>query len=1095
MKKTALLFTILMLSLVHGQAQRNRGTATPAPHEKMTAGTFSGLQWREVGPSLASGRVADFAVHPDNPAVYYIAVASGGVWKTENAGTTFTPLFDGEGSYSIGCVVLDPNNPNVVWVGSGENNNQRSVAYGDGVYKSLDGGKSWKNMGLKASEHIGTIAIDPRDSRTVYVAAYGPLWSEGGERGIYKTTDGGDTWERVLHVSDYTGFNEVHLDPRNPDVLYATAHQRMRKVWTYIGGGPESAIYKSEDAGKTWRKIMSGLPGGELGRIGMDVSPVNPDVLYAIVEGPNGKGGFYKSTDRGESWEKQSGRSTSGNYYQEIICDPVDVNTIYSMDTWGAKSTDGGKSWGRIGNKHRHVDDHAFWVNPTNTNHQLIGCDGGIYESFDNGANWEFKANFPITQFYKVVTDNATPFYYIYGGTQDNNSIGGPSRTVSGAGIVNADWFMTNPGDGFESAVDPENPNIVYAQSQYGWLFRYDKVSGERLLIKPQEPAGEAYRWNWDAPLLISPHSPTRLYFAANKVFRSDDRGSTWQVISPDLSRQLDRNRLEVMGRVWGVDAVAKNQSTSIYGNIVALSESPKQENLLYAGTDDGLVHVRENAGGNWRKIEQFPGVPERTYVNMLLASQHDAGTVYAAFNNHKNGDFKPYLLKSTDKGATWTSIAGNLPERGSVYAIAEDHVNKNLLFAGTEFGIYFTTDGGNHWVKLGAGLPTIAIRDIDIQKRENDLVVATFGRGFYVLDDYSPLREVKTAMLDKEAHIFPVKDSWMFVESNPFGFRGVGFQGSNYYAAPNPPVGATFTYYLKEPIRSRRDQRRELEKDRMKNNEPLYYPTMDDLRAEDDESSPYLLFTITDGNGEVVRRMRASAGGTGVKRITWDFRYASTAPAEIGSGGEGEYFEDPDAGRLAMPGTYYVSMAKVVDDSLITLTDRQPFTIKLLGMTTLQETDRAAVLAFQTKVAELRRAAAGARNFTNELGKRIQYLQAATFAANADVFALQQKLGALDQQLKNLKRRLNGDSSLSRREFEAEPGIADRVELIVYGLWRSTSAPTTSMQEQYDIAAGLFQNILNELATFDKELATIEQQLEAAGAPYTPGRLPVWKK
>ena len=662
--------------------------------------SYSALKFRAVGPALTSGRVVDIAVHPEKPTTYYVAAAAGGVWKTENSGTSFSPIFDGEGSYSIGCVALNPSNLNEVWVGSGENNNQRSVAYGDGVYKSQDGGKSWKNMGLKNSEHIGMIKFHPNDPQTVYVAAVGPLWSAGGDRGLYKTTNGGESWKRILEIDEHTGVHEIHIDPRNPDVMYAAAHQRRRHVWTYISGGPSSAIYKSEDGGVTWNVLENGIPKGDKGRIGMAMAPSNPDVLYAMVEGTEKTEGFFRSTDRGASWSKLNKYNTSGNYYTELYVDPLNSEKIFSMDTWCHMSLDGGKTWNKINEKYKHVDNHCMWINPENTDHYIMGCDGGLYTSFDDAKSWSFHANLPITQFYKVAVDQDAPFYNIYGGTQDNFSIGGPSRTNSTSGIVNADWFITKGGDGFESQVDPTDPNIVYAQSQYGWLVRFDKRSGEKVDIKPQPGKGEAaFRWNWDAPLLISPHNPNRLYFCANKVFRSDDRGDNWTTISGDLSRQLDRNKLEVMDRVWSVDAVAKNKSTSIYGQIVAFDESPKKEGLLYIGTDDGLIHVSKDGGKTWTKKDGFPGIPARTYVNSLTASRYDENTVFATFNNHKQGDFKPYILKSTDAGSSWTSISGNLPERGSVYDLVQDNIDAKLLFAGTEFGCFFSQDGG---AKLG---------------------------------------------------------------------------------------------------------------------------------------------------------------------------------------------------------------------------------------------------------------------------------------------------------------------------------------------------------------------------------------------------------
>ncbi len=819
MNKTFIVLLIAGALFSSSLSAEKKNEASTVKNDPWKTETFNGLSFRSIGPALTSGRVVDFAVDPKNANRYFVAVACGGVWKTENAGTTYEPLFDGEGSYSIGCVEIDPGNSNVIWVGSGENNNQRSVAYGDGVYKSEDGGKSWNNMGLKNSEHIGMIAIDPNNSNTVYIAAYGPLWSAGGDRGIYKTTDGGKTWSQILNVSENTGFNEIHIDPRNSNVLYATAHQRRRLLFTYVNGGPESNLYKSTDGGATWDILSNGLPTGvDRGRIGLSISPVNPDYLFAIIEAGDKKGGVYRSTDRGASWEKQCDNTTSGNYYQEIFCDPKDLNKVYYVDFWVMISKDGGKSFEKIGEKYKHVDNHVLWINPSDTRQLMAGCDGGIYVTRDDGANWEFKANFPVTQFYKVTTDNALPFYNVYGGTQDNNSLGGPSRTKSSNGITNADWFITMEGDGFESQVDPENPDIVYPQYQYGGLGRFDKKSGEVIDIRPVEGENEpAYRWNWDAPLVISKHKHTRLYFAANKLFRSDDMGNTWQIISGDLTRQIDRNKLPVMGKVWSMDALSKNGSTDIFGNIVSIAESKFDENHLVVGTDDGLIHVTTDGGKNWTKIDNISGAPKQTYVNQIIASQNDKNVFYATFNHHRYGDFKPYIFKSGDGGKSWAAIQGNLPERGSVYTIAEDHVNPNLLFTGTEFGIYFTIDGGTSWTQLKNGLPTVAVRDIEIQKRENDLVLATFGRGFYILDDYSPLRNLKKDDLKKEAWIAPIKDSWLFNESRLWGAPLKGFQGEAFYSAPNPKVGAVFTYYLNEDLKSLKEKRKAIEKEKIK--------------------------------------------------------------------------------------------------------------------------------------------------------------------------------------------------------------------------------------------------------------------------------------
>ena len=866
-------------------------------NDTIKSSVVSGLKFRSIGPAFTSGRIADFAVNPDNPSEYYVAVASGNVWKTTNNGTTFKPVFDNYGSYSIGCVAMDPNNPNVVWVGTGENNHQRALGYGDGVYKSVDGGKSFKNMGLKDSRQIGMIAIDPRDSDVVFVAAEGSVWGPGGDRGLYKTTDGGKNWKKVLEISENTGVNNVIMDPRDPDVMYATSEQRRRHVFTKIGGGPESGIWKSTDGGENWRELKKGLPGGDVGGIGIAISPVKPDYIYAIIEAAGESGGFFRSTDRGESWSKRSSHHASGQYYNEIYCDPKDVDKVYSMETVSKVTLDGGKSWERIGLSNRHVDDHALWINPEDTEHFMIGGDGGVYETFDGGKNYFHKSNLPVTQFYRVNVDNTEPFYWVYGGTQDNSSLGGPSQNLTRQGVTSGEWIVTLGGDGFWQAIDPENPDIVYSEYQYGNVYRYDKKSGEGLKIKPRPRKGEkTYKWNWNTPFIISPHSNTRLYMAANKVFRSDDRGNSWEVISDDITTQTDRNTWPVMGKYWSIDAVAKDVSTSLWGTSVSIAESPVKEDLLYVGTDDGVIAITEDAGENWRKKMTFPDVPEYTYVSDILPDRFDENVVYASFDNRKRDDFKPYILKSTDKGQSWESIAGNLPENGTVHTIVQDFKNKDLLFVGTEFGVFFSIDGGKIWTQMKSGIPTIAVRDIAIQERESDLVLATFGRGFYILDDYSPLRELSPELLEKEAYIFPVKDALMFIQQ-----RGKYGQGADFYTADNPEFGATFTYYVKEKPKTLKQIRQKKEKELIKEKKPVPMPSTEALRAEESEIKPHLIFVITDVDGKEVRRITTSSK-TGINRINWDLRYSGTGPVSVSND---KYNPTKDAGGslLAMPG------------------------------------------------------------------------------------------------------------------------------------------------------------------------------------------------
>ena len=1058
--------------------------------------TFNGLTFRCIGTAKTSGRVVDIAVNPNNPNEYYVAAASGGVWKTTNRGITYTPVFDSEGSYSIGCVRIDPNNSNVIWVGTGENNNQRSVAYGDGLYKSEDGGKSWKNMGLKNSEHIGMIVIDSKNSDIVYVAAYGPLWSAGGDRGIYKTMDGGKTWKPVLSISENTGFNEIHMDPRNSDVLYATAHQRRRQVYTYISGGPESNIYKSVDGGVTWDTLKKGLPEVDKGRIGLAISPANPDYIYAIIEASDKKGGVFRSTNRGASWEKMSDNVTAGNYYQEIFCDPKDADKVFYVDFWVMVSKDGGKTFSKIGEKYKHVDNHALWIDDKDTKHLLVGCDGGVYETYDFGVNWEFKANLPITQFYKVAVDNSFPFYWVYGGTQDNNSLGVPSRTISASGISNADWIFTLGGDGYETQIDPENPDIIYPQYQYGGLSRFDKKSGEVIDIRPVEDEKEpALRWNWDAPLLISSHKHTRLYCGANKLFRTDDMGNSWTAISGDLSRQVDRNKFPVMGRVWSMDAVAKNSSTDFYGQLVSIAESYFDENYLVVGTDDGLIQVTKDGGKSWSKVDNIAGVPERTYVNQIIASQHDKNVFYATFNHHRYGNFKPYVYKSSDGGMTWSPIQGNLPERGSVYTIAEDHVKKDLLFAGTEFGVFFTIDGGKKWTQLKGGLPTIAVRDIAIQKRENDLVLATFGRGYYILDDYTPLRNIMKDDLSKEAFITPIKDSWMFIESNTAtGGAQKGHQGESYYSAPNPKLGSVFTYYLKENLKTMKEKRQEMEKEKIKKSEPIYYPSADSIRLEDQYPDPYLLFTITDDAGSVVRKIKTAAK-KGLSRIVWDMRYASPGPVNFNTPDPTNQYDVPETGHLAMAGTYKVSLSKFEDGKIIELVSSQPFVIKSLNASSLPAPDAKALDAFCKKVSDLRRATGAADKYHDELANKIKFIKSAIIDAQLPQDAITQQVHEVERRLTAVDIKLNGDVSLSKREFETLPSITGRIGAIEGSLWTATSAPTQTAINSFDIASKQFAALLPELKSIDEEIKKVEARLEKDKAPFTPGRMPQWTK
>jgi photosystem II stability/assembly factor-like uncharacterized protein len=1050
---------------------------------------LASLPFRSLGPALTSGRVGDIAVDSRRPDTWYVAAASGGVWKTVNAGTTWTPIFDGEASFSIGCITLDPQNASTVWVGTGENNSQRSVAYGDGVYRSLDGGKNWEHLGLKASEHIAKILVDPRNSQVVFVACQGPLWKEGGDRGLYKSTDGGRSWKAVLTVDSHTGVTDVVMDPRNPDVLIAATYQRRRHVWGMLNGGPGSGLHKSTDGGLTWTRLKEGLPKEDLGRIGLAIPAGEPDTVYATIEAANKAGGFFRSLDGGQTWERRNEQvSGAAQYYQELFCDPKDPKRIYSMDTWMQVSEDAGKTWRRVGEKVKHVDNHALWIDPANTEHLVSGCDGGVYESRDRGATWDFKTNLPIIQYYRVAVDNARPFYSVYGGTQDNFSMGGPSRTRNLHGSTGFDWYVTQGGDGFYSQVDPDDPDTVYSESQYGVLVRFDRRTGEQVEIQPKPaPGEEPYKWNWDSPLMISPHNGKRLYFAAQKLFRSDDRGNSWTAVSPDLTRKIDRSRLKIMDKVWSVDAVARNVSTSFFGNIVAFNESPLAEGLLYVGTDDGLIQVSEDAGKAWRKVDRFPGVPDLTYVSCLTASPHQKDTVYAAFDNHKTGDFRPHLLRSRNRGRSWESISGDLPGRGSVYTLREDPAREGLLYCGTEFGLFFSLDAGKNWSKF-KDLPTIAVKDLAIQAREGDLVAATFGRGFYILDDLTPLREARAELLDREAHLFGLRPALAYVPAVPLGGPGKSFQGDALFLSPNPPFGAVFTYHVKVEPQTLKQQRRDKEKEALKAAQDPVTPSWEALRVEDRELPPAVVLTISTANGQVVRRLMDKPG-KGLHRIAWDLRLQSPAPIRLQEPTERDPWDNGPTGALAVPGRYQASLAFQVDGVMKPVAGPVAFEVKPLDAERLSPAQWSEFSAFCTRMGEAQRRGMGASERLAEAQKRLDVVQKALLETPAVADARLGQGRKLHDELKDLRDLLSGDATVAARQEPTLPGLLDRIEAVTGSVWGTTQLPTATQRQNLAWAEAGLEAAATRLEQALAQLKDLEDALEAAKAPYTPGR------
>lgn len=1084
---------VLAAALVTGSLFPFTGNASALAEADSDGHPATALSFRAIGPAHPSGRISELVVHPESPAHWYVATASGGLWETRNGGTTWAPLFDDQGVYAFGALAMDPSHPQRLWAGTGENNTQRSVAAGDGVYLSRDAGRSWQRAGLEDSAHIGRIWVDPANGDHVLVAAQGPLWNSGGDRGLYRTRDSGRSWEPILQIDEHTGVNDFMVDPRDPRVIVAASYQRRRHVWTMINGGPGSGIHRSIDGGESWEPVTAGLPKGLMGRIGLAAAPSDPGRLYAIIEAQDDERGLYRSDDFGQNWYKQSDYSpTAPFYYNEIFVDPQDADRVYAVDTYTQVSEDAGKTFSALGNADgaRHVDDHALWIDPKNTAHLLIGGDGGIYESWDRGSTWRHFDNLPIVQFYRVQPDNAWPFYNVCGGTQDNNSLCGPSRTSTVHGITNSDWWVILGGDGYEAKIDPEDPDTIYTQYQYGGLARYDRRSQQRVFIAPVAPAGEpAYKFNWNTPLLISPHDRKRLYYAAERVFRSDDRGDSWEVISPDLTRQLDRNSLEVMGLRWSDNAIALHDGTSKYGSIIGLHESPLQEGLLYVGTDDGLIQVTEDGGGSWRAADSFPGVPERSLVEDVHASAHDVDTAYAVMDNHKRGDNRPYVLKSENRGRSWQLISGDLPE-ATVHTITEDPVDPDLLFVGTESGVFVTTDGGGHWQPLKAGLPPIAVRDLEIQAREHDLVVGTFGRGVYILDDFSPLRGDAETLAASEATLFPIRDALRYLPGDKWGGSRNQHHGNGWWQADNPPFGALITYYLRDGYRPARERRREAETERLRDGEDTPFPDWDTLYTEDREEEPQLVVTVRDSKGALVRRFTAPAT-QGLHRVAWDLRYRPVGKARPEAPPPEEESDKLTQGPMVLPGSYRVSLHARVEGELRAIAEPQSVLVQAYSLNPEAADDPATVLAFQQRTAELVEAVEAAGEVLARIDEELVLLDGALRDAPRADETLRQALRDLRDQRAELDRRLHGDRTLRSRNAAAPHSIENRARQIIFMGWGSEAPVGGQQREQFAIAERQLAALLPELERLEDATQRLAAEAEDAGAPWTPGRLP----
>ncbi|HWP31623.1 MAG TPA: hypothetical protein VNK96_07875 [Fimbriimonadales bacterium] len=754
------------------------------------------IRFRSIGPASMSGRIADIDVDPKNLWTVYVATASGGVWKTTNNGITWRPIFDDGGSGSIGDVTVSLADNNIVWVGTGENSNRNSVGWGDGVYKSTDGGKTWTNMGLKETEQIARIITHPKDPNIVWVAAIGPLWSASEHRGVFMTEDGGKTWTKVLYVDENTGASDLIIDPKNPKVLYAGMYERRRFPWTFYSGGKNGGVFKSTDGGKTWKKLTNGLPKGMTGKIGLTIFPKNPKIVYAVIEAERGgkpeedQNGFYRTDDAGKTWKRLGLHSTRPFYYHEILVDPEDDKRIYSCSTNLMLSTDGGMTWNAV-RAGVHPDWHAIWINPSDPRHIWAGNDGGVFVTYDKGETWKHMSQIVAAQFYAITVDMAVP-YHVYGGLQDNGSWGGPSVSREREGIGNYHWFNVGGGDGFYVQVDWLDNETIYSESQNGGISRRNRRTGETRSIRPRAPEGEQYRFNWNSPIHLSPHNPRIVWFGGNKLFKSIDRGDNWRVASPDLTTN-DPEKLKPMGGLTQERTGAETHCT-----IVTIAESRLKPGVVWVGTDDGLVHVTQNDGYEWTKVsDSIPDVPPNSWCSRVEPSRFKLERCYVTFDNHRRGDFKPYVFVTEDFGKTWKNISSNLPENGSVYVVREDPVNEDLLYVGTEFALFVSFDRGGSWTRWKSGLPTVAIHDIVIHPREREIVMGTHGRGIFI----APVEGLQMLTKENSSKNFVLFEPVTTRRWVPWSGAGYG-DGRDGYYGENPPSGARIFYYLKDDVK-----------------------------------------------------------------------------------------------------------------------------------------------------------------------------------------------------------------------------------------------------------------------------------------------------
>jgi photosystem II stability/assembly factor-like uncharacterized protein len=1015
------------------------------------SGVVGQLKFREIGPAVVGGRIDDFAVVDANPDVIYVATASGGIWKTTDGAITWKPIFEHVGAMSIGAIAVAPSNPSIVWAGTGEPNNRQSSSWGDGVYKSVDAGATWVRMGLTDSYHIGRVVIDPRNPDVVYVAALGHLWGQNQERGLYKTIDGGKTWARILFISQDTGVVDVKLDPRNPDTLYASSYERRRTPFGFNGGGPESALYKSTDGGATWKKLTKGLPeGGDTGRIGIAIYARDPSIVYAQVQHANG--GLFRSEDHGETFVKMSGADPNPPYFSNFYIDPNNDLRIWMAALQGsgelagvAYSQDGGKTFASTWGTKVHPDFHAMWIDPANSNHMIIGVDGGIYITRDRGVNWEHANDIAIGQAYQVGYDMAQP-YHVCSGFQDNGSVWGPTATRNVNGILNTDWLEVLVGDGFHCQPDQADPNLVYIESQDGSLLRLNWATHERANIVPQpKPNDPPYRFEWNAPIEISHHDAKTIYFGAQYLFKSTDRGESWSVVSPDLTTGADRNSMPILGKVAKDHILSRNYGVSSYPCITRIGESPVDPNVVWVGTQDGNLQVTRDGGKTWKNVaDRVPGVPKGTYVNGIEGSRLSAGSAYVVFDGHRGDDYQIHIFLTGDFGQTWQSVAGNLPQAtGSARVIREDPRKPDILFLGTEFGGYISFDRGRIWEPFGSNFPKVRIDDLKIHPREHDLIIATHGRSLWILDDITPIEQM-TQSTRVEMTLFDVRSatSWRLFETSS------GVEAQRPFAGANPPYGAIINYNLPQATKDR------------------------------------VAITISDAKGKVIREL-AGTEFQGINRVTWDLRYPSpkTLTAEEQWAFTGGFFYRGAAGPLVGPGDYTVrvTQGKNVAMKTVHVSDDPAISIA--------EQDRIALQVATMRAYDLYKSGVEAANRLRDVKAALTSTMNAWKSPTAAPIPepLRKDAEAFSHKVDELSPLWIGPADpMNPPATYVPPPVHERVSHVLFTFENYTAAPRARDTEQLEQLATLEQDALAKLnQLINVDLAKLNKSFADAGVAY----------